>query len=163
MTLPIAEDLSKALKHQELLVFDSFDENDAWTLGSALHDAAIKLGKGVAIEITRGADQLFFCLMPGADQVNVDWIRRKRNLVNVTKKSSYETGLMVKFFETPKDVAELDYADHAWHGGGFPIINRTGEHLATVVVSGLPQRADHKLVTDVIASHLKIDLGESAI
>lgn len=163
MTLPIAEDLPKALKHQELLVFDSFDENDAWALGTALHDAAIKLGKGVAIEISRGTDQLFFCLMSGADQVNVDWIRRKRNLVNVTKKSSYETGLLVKFFETPEDVRELDYADHAWHGGGFPIINKTGEHLATVVVSGLPQRADHKLVTDVIASYLKIDLGESAI
>lgn len=163
MTLPIAEDLPKALEHQELLVFSSFDENDAWELGSALHAAAIELGQGVAIEISRGSDQLFFCLMSGASEVNVDWIRRKRNLVNVTKRSSYETGLRVKFFEPPAEISNLDYADNAWHGGGFPIITIDGEHLATVVVSGLPQRADHKLVTDVIASFLKIDLGQAAL
>jgi len=163
MTLPIAEDLPKAIKHLELLVFPSFDEDDAWTLGSALREEAVRIGQGVAIEITRGSEQLFFTLMPGADQVNVDWIRRKRNLVNVTKKSSYETGLQIKFFETPAQVVNLNYEDHAWHGGGFPIILENGDHVATVVVSGLPQRADHKLVSDVLAKHLGFDLGEHAL
>ncbi|CAB4556988.1 MAG: hypothetical protein F2550_01450 [Actinobacteria bacterium] len=163
MTLPIAEDLPKAINHLELLVFPSFDEEDAWTLGSALREEAIQIGKGVAIEITRGSEQLFFTLMPGADQVNVDWIRRKRNLVNLTKKSSYETGLQIKFFETPAETVDLNYDDYAWHGGGFPIVLDSGEHVATVVVSGLPQRADHKLVTDVIAKFLSIDLGENGL
>jgi uncharacterized protein (UPF0303 family) len=163
MTLPIAEDLPKALKHLELLMFQSFDEDDAWALGTALREGATQIGQGVAIEITRGSEQLFFTLMAGADQVNVDWIRRKRNLVNLTKKSSYETGLLIKFFETPAEVVDLNYDDYAWHGGGFPIVLANGEHVATVVVSGLPQRADHKLVTDAIAKFLSIDLGENAL
>jgi uncharacterized protein (UPF0303 family) len=163
MTIPIAEDLPKVIKHQDLLMFSSFTETDAWELGVALRNAALALGQGVAIEISRGSDQLFFCLMSGSDRENVDWIRRKRNLVNLTKRSSYETGLRVNFFEAPAFVSELDEADHAWHGGGFPIITIDGQHVATVVVSGLPQRADHKLVTDVIASYLKIDLGEAAL
>ena len=128
-----------------------------------LEKKLFKLAKALLSKSHEVQSSLFFTLMPGADQVNVDWIRRKRNLVNLTKKSSYETGLQIKFFETPAETVDLNYDDYAWHGGGFPIVLGNGEHVATVVVSGLPQRADHKLVTDVIAKFLSIDLGENAL
>lgn len=163
MSLPIAEDLPKAIHHLEVLKFAKFDEDDAWSLGEALRKGAEKIGQGVAIEISRGEEQLFFSLMSGATEVNVDWIRRKRNLVNITHKTSYETGLFIKFYEPPMEVQGLAYEDFAWHGGGFPVIIDGQGHIATIIVSGLPQRDDHKLVSDVIADYLGVDLGEFAL
>jgi uncharacterized protein (UPF0303 family) len=72
-------------------------------------------------------------------------------------------GLKVKFEDGNNLIANLDEADYAWHGGCFPIKVLGQGMVATATISGLPQRDDHKLVSDVIANYLGINLGENAL
>lgn len=163
MNEPCESDISKVIRQEELLVFRSFDEDDAWALGKALRLEADKYGNGVAIDIRRGNDILFFTAMPGTTAENEDWARRKRNLVNLMHTSSYLVGLEIKFQDAAHKVADLHELDFAWHGGCFPIRVQDEGVVATATVSGLPQRDDHKLVTDVIADYLGVDLGQFAL
>lgn len=160
---PRAEDLAKVIRQEELLVFRKFDNDDAWNLGVALRVEAAKYGGGVAIDIRRGNDVLFFNSMPGATEVNEDWARRKRNLVNLVHTSSYLVGLEVRFNENLSKIEGLEEVDYAWHGGCFPIRVEGEGVVATATISGLPQRDDHKLVTDVIADYLGVDLGNDSL
>lgn len=163
MNEPRESDIAKVIRQEELLVFKSFDESDAWALGTALRSEAEKYDSGVAIDIRRGEDILFFTAMPGTSAVNADWARRKRNLVNLMHTSSYLVGLEVKFLELGEKVSNLDEVNYAWHGGCFPIRVEGQGIVATATISGLPQRDDHKLVSDVIADYLGVDLGEFAL
>ncbi len=163
MNEPRESDIAKVIRQEELLVFRSFDEGGAWALGNALRLEADKYGQGVVIDIRRGNDILFFTAMPGTTAENEDWARRKRNLVNLMHTSSYLVGLEIKFQEAAHKVADLHELDFAWHGGCFPIRAQDESVVATATVSGLPQRDDHKLVTDVIADYLGVDLGEFAL
>lgn len=163
MNEPREEDIAKVIRQEELLVFKTFDEGVAWELGVAMRSEAEKYDQGVVIDIRRGDDVLFFTAMPGTTAVNADWARRKRNLVNLTHVSSYLTGLEIKFSKVSEHLSELNEIDYAWHGGCFPIrVDGLGV-VANATVSGLPQRDDHKLVSDVIADYLGVDLGINAL
>jgi uncharacterized protein (UPF0303 family) len=163
MNEPLATDIEKVIRQEELLAFHSFDEQDAWDLGVAMRLEAAKYSQGVVIDIRRGDEILFFTAMPGTTAENGDWARRKRNLVNLTHTSSYLTGLEIKFANAAQRVQDLDEVNYAWHGGCFPIRVEGQGVVATATVSGLPQRDDHKLVSDVIADYLGVDLGEFAL
>lgn len=162
MNEPRESDIKKVIRQEELLVFRSFDLADAWSLGTAMRLEAEKYGQGVVIDIRHENEILFFTAMPGTTPENEDWARRKRNVVSLLKTSSYLVGLEVKFLEGLSKVGALNEVDYAWHGGCFPIRLTSGKIVATATVSGLPQRDDHKLVTDVIADFLGVDLGEDA-
>lgn len=163
MNAPRESDIPKVIRQEELLVFRSFDAADAWNLGCALREEAEKYDAGLVIDIRSGNQILFNSFMPGATLENIDWVRKKINLVEIMKTSSYLIGLEVKFGIGEEKIKGLSDVDYAWHGGCFPIRLTTGEVVALVTVSGLPQRDDHKLVTDVIADYLGVDLGENAI
>lgn len=163
MNEPRESDIQKVMIQEELLVFESFTEADAWNLGTQMRAEAENYSQGVVIDIRRDEDVLFFTAMPGTTAENADWARRKRNLVNRTHCSSYLTGLKVKFQDGSAIVAQLDEVDFAWHGGCFPIRVQGVGVVGTATVSGLPQREDHKLVVDVIARYLGVDLGDNAI
>jgi uncharacterized protein (UPF0303 family) len=76
--------------------------------------------------------------------------------------SSYLVGLEIKFADAEHKISGLEEANYAWHGGCFPIRVEGEGIVATATISGLPQREDHKLVTDVIADYLGVDLGQFA-
>lgn len=163
MNEPRESDIPKVMHQEEILVFKSFSEKDAWLLGNLMRTQAEKYDQGVVIDIRRGEDVLFFTAMPGTTAVNGDWARRKRNLVHLTHTSSYLTGLQVKFQDAKDKIAGLDEVDYAWHGGCFPIKVAGQGVVATATVSGLPQRDDHKLVVDAIAEYLSIDLAQNSL
>jgi uncharacterized protein (UPF0303 family) len=163
MNVPLETDIPKVIRQEELLVFKSFDEKDAWDIGCALREEAAKYGTGLVIDIRAGHQILFNSFMPGATVDNIDWVRKKINLVEILKTSSYLIGLEVKFRNGDKKIKGLSDVDYAWHGGCFPIRLTSGEVVALATVSGLPQRDDHKLVTDVIADYLGVDLDEYAL
>jgi uncharacterized protein (UPF0303 family) len=163
MNEPRESDIAKVIRQEELLIFKSFSEADAWQLGTAMRLEASKYDQGVVIDIRRGDDVLFFTAMPGTTAVNANWARRKRNLVHLTKTSSYLTGLQVHFLGNKEVIANLNEVDYAWHGGCFPIRILGEGVVATATVSGLPQRDDHKLASDVIARFLGVELSEAAL
>ncbi|WP_433384878.1 heme-degrading domain-containing protein [Actinoplanes sp. CA-142083] len=144
-----AELIAEIERQERELVFDRFDENDAWKLGQILVEKAT--GKPVAIDIRRGAQQLFHVALPGAVADNDRWIERKVRVVERFGVSSYLFGR--RLARDNKDLNPgmgLDPADYAAHGGAFPVRVANVGIVAVVTVSGLPQAEDHALVVEAL-------------
>lgn len=139
------------LAEEQELHFPWFDAETAWQLGSLIRERAAAEGLPIAIEVSKGDAQLFFCSLPGASPDNAHWVRRKRAVVSRFHKSSLyiKTGLD----EQGRTMAErygLSPQDFAASGGGVPIIvERTG-CVGAVVISGLTQYDDHALAVAAI-------------
>ncbi|MCX5533325.1 heme-degrading domain-containing protein [Streptomyces sp. NBC_00006] len=133
------------------LVLNSFTYDDAWALGNLLVDLARERQAPVAIDITRGGQQLFHAALPGSAPDNDAWIARKRRVVERYHASSYLVGSRFRAKGTTfEDASRLDPDTYAAHGGAFPISVRGAGVVGAVVVSGLPQIEDHKLVVTAL-------------
>jgi len=157
----LQQELQNVIEQEARLVFPAFDAATAWAIGVALREAALAMGSAVAIDIRQGEQILFFHAMPGTGPGNADWARRKRNLVELLRRSSYAVGLQNRLNEhSVEAVMGLPVRDYASHGGCFPVrVDKVG-HVGTITVSGLPQRDDHYLVVQVIAASLGVDISE---
>ena len=156
--MTIEDDLVRIAEQEKVLAFDSFDLTTAWQLGKLLQELATERGLGIAIDITLHAMPVFYAAMPGVTPDNVQWVRRKRNLVLRYFRSSYAIGLDLK--SKGKTVTDngLSDADYAPHGGSFPITVKGTGCIGAVTVSGLPQRDDHNLAVEALALMLAKDL-----
>lgn len=159
------EDLHKIHDQEATLKFEHFDFHTAWELGQAIRQIAVQEGKGVVIDITRlDGMPLFFAALPGTTPDNLSWVRRKSNVVKHFRTSSYFVGLTLKQDNTNvTDAHGLPDADYATHGGAFPICLQSGEMVAVVTVSGVPQREDHALVVKGLCQVLGKDLSALAL
>ena len=147
--------LATLAAEEEELQLSSFTHDDAWTLGSALVAAGRAAGAPVAIEISRNQQRLFHVALAGATPDNASWIERKSRVVQrfghsslYVRQAALEKGK--PFEETPG----LDPALYAAHGGAFPVLVRGVGPVGVVVVSGLPQVEDHRMVVDALRAHL---------
>ena len=162
--MTIEQDMERVVKQEERLRFPGFDANTAWTVGTRIRALAASRGVAVAIDIQVNGHQLFFTAMPGTTPNNIDWIRRKRNVVQHFHRSSYAIGL--ELHQKRTTLAEeigLDARDYAPHGGCFPIKLKGTGCIGTITVSGLPQRADHELIVEVLAEFHEQPLKELAL
>ena len=151
-------ELLEELAAQEArLVFDHFDEDTAWALGSALREAAVAAALPVAISIRRNGQRLFHAALPGSSADNDDWLRRKSAVVDRYGCSSLRVGEQFRVEGKSFDVdARLDPSDFAAHGGAFPVLVRGTGCVGTVAVSGLPQLDDHRLVVETVEAFLAV-------
>lgn len=158
------QDLRQIAQQEARLQFQDFSAHTAWQIGSRLRHLAAERQLGVAIEIEVNGHTLFTAALPGATPDNADWIRRKRNVTRRFLRSSYAIGLqMAQKQTTLTEQVGADVRDYATHGGCFPInIIGTG-CVGTITVSGLPQRADHELIVEVLAEYFELPLQELAL
>jgi uncharacterized protein (UPF0303 family) len=155
--MSIDSDLEKIALQEKRLQFKSFDAEAAWDIGTALKAAAEKRGAAVAIDIQLYGHPLFAYAMPGTTPDNLDWIRRKRNVVQRYHRSSYAIGLTHQRNQTTlQSKTGLDLKDYAPHGGCFPIFLAGTGCIGTITVSGLPQRQDHEMVVSVLQEYLNL-------
>ena len=127
------------------LQFASFTNDDAWARGTALVEAA--RGLPVAVDIHRFGQQLFHAALAGTSADNDDWIKRKTAVVNRFGHSSlYMRQSFLERGTTFEEATGLDPREYAAHGGGFPVLVRNVGPVGVVVVSGLPQLEDHRMV-----------------
>jgi uncharacterized protein (UPF0303 family) len=148
--------ITELRRHEEDLVFPSFDHHDAWRLGSLIANHAIAEGHGVAIDIRRHNIVLFRCVLPGATADQEEWIRRKSASALRFERS---TALLSEEFSAksfdPTQGGWLAPEDYTLAGGSFPIrVQGTGV-VAAVTASGLSSDDDHQLVVDSIRRYLK--------
>jgi len=163
-TMTIERDLEMIVLQEKRLQFKQFDSKLAWIVGSKLKEAAEKRKAAVAIDIQLNGHALFFFAMPGTTPNNIDWLRRKRNVVVRFHRSSYAIGLTHERDQTTlqaKTGAEL--RDFATHGGGFPIFLEGTGCIGAITVSGLPQREDHMLIVSVLQDYFGIPPEELAL
>ena len=141
-------------QQEEELVFASFDNHDAWRLGSLIANHAISSGHGVAIDIRRHNVVLFRCVLPGATSDQEDWIRRKSASV---LRFEHSTALLSERFTDydPTQGGWLAPEDYTLAGGSFPIRVRGAGVIGAITVSGLSSDEDHQLVVDGIRNYLK--------
>ena len=151
-------DLDVLARQEASLRFAAFDADAAWTLGSLLRAAALTRAAGCSVEIEVAGQMLFACATPGANPGQANWIRRKRNTVHHFARSTYAVGRKLeRDGGTLGGKHGLPEADFVAHGGGFPIWLAGTGAVGSVVFSGLPQREDHNVVADALASMLGVD------
>ena len=147
----LSEDLEKVALQERELVLPRLDAQTAWELGARLRAMAVERGLAVVIDVRRFEQPLFYAAMEGTTPDNVEWVRRKSNVVARFHHSSYAIGLKQKSKnETLLESQGLPLADYATHGGSFPLAVRGAGVVGSVTVSGLPQRMDHELVVEAL-------------
>lgn len=151
-------ELSTLIHQEEVLQFDSFNNDTALALGLKVIELARAAGKSVAVNITQDGTMLFYHGMPGTNADNANWIRRKSNLVNRTGHSSFYTHTEVKNAGGDYDALPgLDMKDYAAHGGSFPLVVKGKGRIGTLTVSGLPGAEDHAMAVAALKAFLNID------
>jgi uncharacterized protein (UPF0303 family) len=153
------DDLDRIARQERELQWTSFNEDDAWQLGSTLRELAVERQLGIVIDIRRFAPHLgnqsgaplFYVALHGTSPDNAEWARRKANVVSRLYRSSYAVGLALKARNiTLQEKYALPAADYASHGGAFPITLAGTGVIGSVTVSGLAQRDDHELVVEAL-------------
>lgn len=124
-----------------------FDNAVALDLGGRIQRRAMAEGLPIAVEITKGADVVFFAMLPGASANNARWVRRKRATVQMFQRSSLYAQLRGEQQGTDFNVRyALPAEDYAASGGGVPVFVKGSGFVGTATVSGLPAVEDHRLV-----------------
>lgn len=122
LTVRIETDLAVIAEQERTLVFAHFGAEEAWAVGCRLREEALRRRAGMTFEIQIAGRTLFLAATEGASAGQMDWIRRKRNVVMRFGKSSYAVGLELEAAGLSIEARHgLTLADYAMHGGGFPI------------------------------------------
>lgn len=162
--MAIENDILKIAEQERQLVFDTFDENRAFEVGTALRKLAADRKLPVVIELRFWDRLLFYAAMPGSTSNNTEWVRRKLNVVKMFHRSTYG---MVLSEDRPdrtfKPGTGLSPQDYVLAGGGFPIHVKGVGVVGGIGVSGLPERKDHALIVEVLAAQLKQDAAALAL
>jgi uncharacterized protein (UPF0303 family) len=162
--MTIDRDLETIALQEKRLQFKVFDSGLAWSLGNSIKTSAERRNSAVAIDIQLRGHPLFFFAMRGTTPNNIDWIRRKRNVVLRFHRSSYAIGLTHERDQTTLQAKTgADLRDFATHGGGFPILLEGTGCIGSITVSGLSQREDHMLIVSVLQEHFHIPPAELAL
>jgi uncharacterized protein (UPF0303 family) len=146
----VKEDLEHVSLQERELKFKHFDAQVAWELGTRLRALAVKRELPVVIDVRRFGQPLFYTALEGTTPDNVEWVRRKNNVLARYHRSSYGMGLNMKLKGETLEQRGHSIADFAAHGGAFPIAVEGAGIVGSVTVSGLPQRSDHELVVEVL-------------
>ena len=155
----VEDDLERIARQERELQWTSFNEDDAWQLGSTLRELAVERQLAIVIDVRRFAPHLgsqsgaplFYAALRGTSPDNAEWARRKANLVARLHRSSYAVGLALNARNTNlQEKYGFAMADYASHGGSFPIALVGTGVIGSVTVSGLPQRDDHELVVEAL-------------
>jgi len=145
-------------RQEQALQFTSFDNDAALAIGNRIVEQAKADKVAVTIDITINRNPLFFYAMAGTSPNNVDWIRRKSNLVNRTGHASFF--VHTEAVNAGRDFDNLptfDSKDYAAHGGSFPIVVKGTGQVGTITVSGLAGVDDHAMVVRALKWYLKAD------
>jgi uncharacterized protein (UPF0303 family) len=156
--MELTEDLDRIALQERELVLPRFDARFAWELGSRLCAMAVERKLAIVIDVRRFGQPLFYAAMEDTTPDNLEWVRRKSNVVARFHCSSYAVGLKEKIKnETLLESQGLPVTDYATHGGSFPLAVDGAGIVGSATVSGLPQRGDHELVVEALCALLGRD------
>jgi uncharacterized protein (UPF0303 family) len=154
------EDLKEIETQERELRIPHLDAQVAWELGSWLRTAALERGVTLVVDVRRFGQPLFYAALDGTTPDNVEWVRRKSNVVARFHRSSYGFGLTLKSKAyTLLERYGLPVADYVADGGSFPLHVEGAGIVGSVTVSGLPQRDDHELVVEALCAMLGRDFA----
>jgi uncharacterized protein (UPF0303 family) len=157
----LSEDIERVALQERELWLAELNAQVAWVLGARLRRMAEERGLAVVIDVRRFGQPLFYAALEGTTPDNVEWVRRKSNVVARFHSSSYGVGLKLKSKnESLAEQQGLPTIDYATHGGSFPLAVKGAGVVGSVTVSGLPQREDHELAVEALCATLGRDYAE---
>jgi uncharacterized protein (UPF0303 family) len=156
----VNEDLERVGLQERELQLTRMDEQMAWEIGVRLRTMAEERGLSVVVDVRRFGQPLFYTALRGTTPDNVEWVKRKSNVVARFHRSSYGVGLVMKTKNDSLEARGLLINEYASHGGSFPLAVKGAGIVGSVTVSGLPQRADHELVVEALCGLLGRDYSE---
>lgn len=148
-----AQDATAAgvLAQEQRLAFVTFDNNDAVDLGLIAVGLARSRALPVLVEIRAYEQVLFRAAMPGSSVANDPWVAKKTRLVEELGHATLYQRLVHEEVGTTFAAATgWSEDEYAAHGGGFPLIVDDVGRVGVMVVSGLPQLDDHRLVVECL-------------
>lgn len=158
------DDLARILQQERRLIFRRFDEETAWAIASLLRTWGLEQAAPIVIDVRLFHRELAFAALPGSVPDNVEWVRRKSNIVRRFHRSSYAVGLETAAKgRTIEQRYGLSPSDYAAHGGAFPVTVEGVGVIGSVTVSGLPQREDHMLVVRALRTVLALSSDEPGL
>ena len=148
--------LQACIADEQTYQFTSFSHRDAWELGHALVDACEKMGAPLAVEIEINHVIVFRYYPDGTGAYHEQWLRRKRNLVNLLEKSSQRaySELEGKSEEQERDTRQ-PRRDNAASTAAFPIRIRGGSVIGVAAVSGLPDPGDQTALLNGLRAYFE--------
>jgi uncharacterized protein (UPF0303 family) len=155
----VKEDIEQVSLQERELQLTGMDEQKAWEIGVRLRTMAEERGLAIVVDVRRFGQPLFYTALKGTTPDNVEWVRRKSNVVARFHRSSYGVGLNMKMKNDSLEARGLPINEYASHGGSFPLAVKGAGIVGSVTVSGLPQRADHELVVEALCGLLGRDYG----
>jgi uncharacterized protein (UPF0303 family) len=154
----MSEDMEIVKRQERELILPRLDAKVAWELGTKLKAIAEERSLAVVIDIRRFGQPLFYAALDGTSPNNVEWVRRKSNVVQRFHRSSYGVRLGLLLNEQTLESADAaPYADYAEHGGSFPLTVATAGVIGSVTISGLEGREDHGLAVEGLCALLGKD------
>jgi uncharacterized protein (UPF0303 family) len=135
------------------LVFDSFDLNDAWRLGSAAAEIILAAGHSLSVQIVLGGRIVFKAAFNGVSQDTEPWLTGKAAAALLFESSTYRVRLRKDL--DPSVVAGLDEDLYRTHGGSVPIRVASRGIVGTITVSGEPDTVDHAVAIGAIERLLR--------
>ena len=151
------ENYAIVVRQEEQLLFEHFDNDDAWKLGCQLVEDARKEGLAIAAEIWINGYMVFRYGCNGTNNYNDLWLSRKVRTVNMLHRSTLRAHYMP--FVGEDDLyrdAHLDADVYDNMGGGFPIRVKGVGCIGVLAVSGLTHTRDHQTAADAMAKYLGI-------
>ena len=149
--IPVLAEVPELEAEFARLRFAHMDHETALALGEDLVRRSREKGWPMAVSVKHGDHEVFHVALPGAQPINDNWIRRKRNLVELTGEPSFLVGQRLAAEGKTLDDLTLSEVDYAPHGGGYPLI--VGDTVVgSVIVSGVPQQDDHALVVEGLSA-----------
>jgi len=159
--MALNEDLEKIRSQESELRLARLDAQVAWELGTRIRTMAVERGLTLVIDVRRFGQPLFYAALDGTTPDNVEWVRRKSNVVARFHRSSYAMGLTLKVKGTTLlERYGLPVAEYAADGGSFPLTVENAGLVGSATVSGLPQREDHNLVVEALCALTRRDFVE---
>ncbi|CNI60586.1 heme-degrading domain-containing protein [Yersinia rohdei] len=156
----LQQQLIRCQQQQQRLQLTHFNHEMAWQLGEKIKQQAEQQAVALAINITLNGQTLFSYAMSGTSAENHDWLRRKRNVVELLGTSSYAAGLMLQQRQTSLEARYgVSLRDYAALGGGFPLQVQQVGIIGSVNVSGAPHLDDHNLLLQVLADFIGLPAG----
>ena len=131
------------------LLLEQADLASLQDLGRLMSKAAEERELPIVIQIRAGARLVYVAALPGSTASNDQWAARKASLTEHFEQSSMLVRLRHERDGQDVHAAHTLSPDlYQAHGGAFPLRARGVGVIGSVVVSGLPQIADHAFVVE---------------
>lgn len=152
------EYMKKVEEQEKKLIFNSFDSDIAFTIGTELINEAKARNNKIAIDISAFGRCLFHFSSNGNAPSNDVMLERKKKTALHTGHSS----LWAHYFLADVEMSiyekwALSPSEYAQVGGSFPIRVKNCEGvIGTITVSGFAHTMDHGIIIDILERYLEI-------